>query len=105
MIRISFGFFFAIAGSAYSIVIGGYQIRAYADIPVQNILKIKKSDCALDTTFTQSTGFDNAVTALAVSGNSLYVGGKFSSYRGLVIMNNANYFESVDLITGIPAGL
>lgn len=56
-------------------------------------------DCTLDTSFTQSTGFDSTVRSLMVSGASLYVGGDFTTYRG----STASNLTLVDLLSGALA--
>jgi hypothetical protein len=45
-----------------------------------------------------STGFDGAVSTLASSGTSLFVGGDFSSYRG--VADSANRLAKLDATTG-----
>jgi len=61
------------AGGTFSYYRGNY---------VENLAKFTLSNWALDTTFTQSTGPNDTVRAIAVSGSSVYVGGDFVTYRG-----------------------
>ncbi len=85
----------AFAETPTHLFVGGI-FSAYAGTPVQNLMKIDKQTCKLDTTFTQVSGFSGKVFGLAVSGNSLYVGGEFATYRGAPSQNLAK----VDLTTG-----
>jgi Chitobiase/beta-hexosaminidase C-terminal domain/Putative metal-binding motif/Secretion system C-terminal sorting domain/Fn3 associated/PQQ-like domain len=52
-----------------------------------------------------STTFDGSVSALAVNGNKLYVGGSFSSIGGksLVSQGGADNLIAIDATTGMPA--
>ena len=64
-----------------ALYVGGTFTHYRAD-PAQNLAKLDATTCALDKTFTASTGFAGTVLALAVHGASLYVGGRFDAYRG-----------------------
>jgi hypothetical protein len=85
----------AIAENSTHLFVGG-AISSYAGTSVQNLIKIDKQTCKLDTTFTQSTGMNNHVLALALSGTSLYVGGVFTTYRGAT----AQRLAKVDIGSG-----
>ena len=85
----------AVAENSDSLYLGG-TFTSYAGVTVQNLIKVSKSTCALDTTFSQTTGTNSSVSALAVSGSSLYVGGSFTTYRGVA----APYLAKVDLSSG-----
>jgi beta-propeller uncharacterized protein DUF5122 len=76
----------ALALDGQSLYVAG-QILHYRGTPVANIIKIDAISGVLDTTFSQSSGVDNAPTALTVSASSLYAGGIFSNYRGTAISN------------------
>ena len=91
-----------------ALYVGG-QFTSYKGLPAHGLAKLDATTCALDTTFTQSTGFAGTsstdpfqyvlptyVAAVAASGSSLYVIGNFTSYRGLP----ANYLAKIDLQTG-----
>lgn len=77
----------AIVTSPTAIYVGG-QFDRYRGTPVGNLVKIDPSTCALDPTFNQAGNVGDglasgaAVTALLLSGNSLYVAGAFNFYRG-----------------------
>jgi hypothetical protein len=47
---------------------------------VKNIAKINKNTAVLDVNFIKTEGVDDLVTALAIDGNDLYIGGKFNNY-------------------------
>jgi Domain of unknown function (DUF5122) beta-propeller len=76
----------ALALDGQSLYVAG-QILHYRGTTVANIIKIDAISGVLDTTFSQSSGVDNAPTALTVSASSLYAGGIFSNYRGTVVSN------------------
>lgn len=92
-----------------ALYVGG-EFSSYKGLPAHGLAKLDATTCALDTTFTQSTGFAGTfttdpstqivlptyVTAVAASGSSLFVTGNFTSYRGLP----ANYLAKIDLQTG-----
>jgi hypothetical protein len=82
------------AGS--SLYAGGY-VNSYRGSTVQGLLKVDPVTGALDTTFSQSTGFANA-QALLSSGSSIVVAGSFQSYRGTPSFNLAK----VDASNGNP---
>jgi N-acetylneuraminic acid mutarotase len=87
---------YSLAISGSSLYVGG-GFTFYRGIPVQNLAKFDAATWTLDTTFTQSIGTGGSVSALAISGSSLYVGGSFTTYRG----SAANYLAKVDLTSGI----
>ena len=86
---------FVLAVSGSSVFAGG-SLVAYRGTPAQFLAKVNLSTGELDTTFTQTTGLDSGVSALAIAGSSLYVGGGFTTYRGVA----AQRLAKVDLITG-----
>jgi Domain of unknown function (DUF5122) beta-propeller len=84
-----------------SLFVGGdfYTYRATTD--VGNLVKIDADTGALDTTFSTpgpAAGFDNSVQTLVVSGASLYAGGRFLSYGG--VLGSANFLAKLDPETG-----
>jgi hypothetical protein len=70
----------------------GGSFVSFKGTPVQNLAKFSLSNWAVDTAFTQSTGTNGVVKAIAVSGSAVYAGGDFTSYRG-----NANGLRLVKL--------
>lgn len=78
------------------IYVGGL-FSSYQGNAVQNLAKIKISTGRLDTVFTQSTGTNSIVNALAIAGSSLYIGGNFTTYRG---DNRAQMLAKLDTISG-----
>lgn len=64
-----------------NIYVGG-AFTTYKGTARQYIAKLSLSNAALDATFNSSTGFNNQVNCLLLSGTSLYVGGSFTSYKG-----------------------
>ena len=78
----------AILESGSHLFVGG-KFNTYSGLSSNNIVKIDQSTGARDSTFTQSTGFDYPVTSLATDGTSLFVGGKFTTYRGTNVQNIA----------------
>jgi hypothetical protein len=74
---------YSLAVSGTSVYVGG-NFSLYRGQPALFLAKLDSVTGALDTNFTlPSSGFDNYVHALAIAGSSLYVGGQFSTYRGL----------------------
>lgn len=88
----------ALAETPSDLYIGGKFFR-YADIPVANLIKVNKTTCRLDQIFSQTTGFNNEVNALVLSGSSLFVGGAFTQYRGAAMLGLAK----LDAISGDAA--
>jgi hypothetical protein len=82
-----------------SLYVGG-NFKTYRGVPVNFIAKLDAATCALDTTFSppNNNGFDAEVVALAASGGTLYVGGRFTAYRG--VTNSANHIAKLDFTTG-----
>lgn len=82
------GFLGKLNGEVYASVTAGDALylggnfSLYGAVPVQNLIKVDSRTGALDSIFSQSLGPDNVVSALAVSGDALYIGGMFTSYRG-----------------------
>ena len=81
-------------GNAY---VGG-AFTSYKGTTIQNLAKINLTTGALDTTFTQSTGPNSTVYALAMNGTSLYVGGSLTGYRATT--TGMNYLVKVDTTSG-----
>jgi hypothetical protein len=79
-----------------SLYVGGV-VNSYRGSTVQGLLKVDPITGALDSTFSQSSGFDNA-QALLSSGSSIVVAGSFQSYRGSPSFNLAK----VDASNGNP---
>lgn len=95
-------FVYALAASNDSLYVGGF-INAYRGVAnsARHLVKVDLATGAPDTTFSPpgatSNGFDQYVGALLVNGNSLYVGGAFTNYRG---SNSAFKLAKLDRTTG-----
>ncbi len=93
----------ALATSGSSLYVGG-AFTTYVATPqtTNRLAKLDLTSGALDTTFSPpgetANGFDDTVTALAVSDTSVYAGGSFSSYRGVTA--SAETLAKLDLATG-----
>ncbi|OFZ01766.1 MAG: hypothetical protein A2070_11590 [Bdellovibrionales bacterium GWC1_52_8] len=85
----------AIVTSGNFAYVGGL-FTTYRGIAANYLAKVDLSSGELDTTFTQATGFDANVNALAIQGGALYVGGYFSQYRG----STASSLAKLDLVSG-----
>jgi hypothetical protein len=89
------GVVFALARDGSSLYVGGSFSR-WGDRPYRYFVKIDANTGAIDPLFNQATGIEgNPVTAITVTGTSVYVGGSFSGYRGvtrfsLVKLNKTN---------------
>jgi hypothetical protein len=69
-------------------------------MPAERLAKIDLTTGDPDTTFTQATGFNANVDALAISGNFLFVAGNFYTYRGAPAQGVAKIDRiSGDLVT------
>jgi hypothetical protein len=75
----------ALAVSPAAVYAGG-SFSSYRSVPdsAHGIARLDPTTGAADTAFDppESNGFDNPVTALTLSGISLFVGGSFDAYRG-----------------------
>jgi len=89
------GTIYAVVRSGASIFVGG-SFTKFHDMRAARVAKLDAATCELDATFSASGGFEDSVYALAVSGNSLYVGGRFTAYRGA----SANRIAKLDTTTG-----
>lgn len=92
----------SLAGHGDSLYVGG-AFSSYRGSSSQKLAKLNITTGNLDTSFTQSIGFNDTVSVLNLFGNSLYIGGDFTTYRGTGLINRANYIEAVDLQTGNPS--
>jgi hypothetical protein len=90
----------ALARSGSSLYVGG-NFNSYRGQPAPSLVKVDALNGNIDTAFTQLSGFSNStsatITALATSGTSLYVGGAFTSYRGVPAFNLAK----LDALSGV----
>jgi hypothetical protein len=86
---------YALAISGSSLFLGG-DFTTYRGSTAQRLAKVDLTTGNLDTTFTQSSGVNNTVRTLAISGSSLYVEGLFTTYRA----SNGYYFIPIDLTHG-----
>jgi len=89
--------------SGTALYVGG-DFNIYGTSPAQYLARVDAKTGALDTNFTQSTGFDpyniialHHVDALSLLGSSLLVGGSFTAYRGTL----ANHVAKIDMVTGL----
>jgi hypothetical protein len=90
------GSVFALAMSGTTLYVGG-SFTSYRGTYVQNLAKFNMSNWGLDTAFTQSTGPNDTIRSVAVSGSSVYIGGDFLNYRG----DTKGYrLAKLDLTTG-----
>ncbi len=71
----------SLVASADSVYVGG-NFRTYRGLPARGIAKIFLANGQLDTDFTHGNGAFGTVNALALSGNTLYLAGNFSAFRG-----------------------
>lgn len=78
-----------------SLYVGGY-FSNYRGVPAEKLAKVNLTTGNLDTTFTQSSGFEGNVYSLTAHGGKLYVGGNFQSYRG----SPARSLAKIDATTG-----
>jgi hypothetical protein len=75
------------------------NFQTYNGSPANSLVKADAGSGAMDTIFTQSTGFAGSpsiVNTLAVSQNSLFAGGVFQSYRN----SPAASIAKIDLVSG-----
>jgi hypothetical protein len=89
--------------SGASLYIGG-DFSSYGSTAARRLAKVDATTGALDTNFTQSSGFDptnfinlHHVNALSLQNSSLVVGGSFGTYRG----TPANHVAKIDMATGV----
>jgi Domain of unknown function (DUF5122) beta-propeller len=78
-----------------SLYVGG-AFTSYRGASAHNLAKIDPTSGVLDTTFTQATGSNNAVYALAALGSQVFAGGTFSTYRGIAANNLAKFSSATD---------
>ena len=85
--------------SGKTLWIGG-RFTVYGGYSVNDLARLDDRSFAVDTTFSPpaANGFDGAVAALAATATSLYVGGSFTAYRGVV--NSARRLAKLDLASG-----
>lgn len=93
-----------IAAADSSVYVGG-RFSTYNGKPARELVKLNAATGALDTQFTQPSGFDQApfiptyaVRALALNGSAIVVGGDFNMYRG----TPAPHVAKFDMTTGAP---
>lgn len=95
------GSVYAIAPLGSSLYVGGI-FNAYRGVAeIANIAKLDATSGALDAQFTQAgptSGFDDRVWAVAVSGGAVYAGGEFMSYRG--VPSSASFLAKLDATSG-----
>ncbi len=75
-------FISAVAASGSTVYVGG-PFTAVNGVASGRVAKLDASTGTVDATFSQAPGADGQVAALALSGNSLYVGGYFANYAGV----------------------
>ncbi|MDB6106708.1 MAG: hypothetical protein JWO52_6707 [Gammaproteobacteria bacterium] len=74
-----------LAAFGSALYVGG-DFQTYGGLPAQNLAKVDLATGVLDTSFTQASGIGTAgqfVSTLLVSGTKLFVGGNFTTYRGV----------------------
>jgi hypothetical protein len=87
----------SIAVSGGSVYVGGY-FQHYRSEPAYGLAKIDAATGALDRTFTQATGTNDSVTAIAFSGSNIVIGGPFSTYRGTPVRHLAKMDIATDTV-------
>ncbi len=92
----------ALVWSGKTLWLGG-SFTAYGGSPVTNVAKLDDTTFQVDTTFSppDKNGFDDGasgVRALAGAGSTLYVGGSFTTYRG--VPGSASRIAKLDANTG-----
>ncbi len=70
----------------------------YRSTDAPRLAKINLVSGNLDTTFTQATGHNGAVTELQMHGNHLYLVGSFTSFRGETLNSFFGFFNSLSRI-------
>jgi hypothetical protein len=89
----------SVVASGQSLYVAG-NFNRYRGVVVGKLVKIDAATCALDTNFARAGGFGQslgeAIYGLATVGNSLFVVGNFSSYRGAPFLG----IVKLDLTTG-----
>ncbi len=78
-----------------SLYVGG-AFTSYRGVSANNLAKLDPTSGALDTAFTQPTGGNDAVYALAAVGSQVIAGGRFSTYRGAPASNIAKFSLATD---------
>ncbi len=99
----------AIAVDGADVYLGG-TFTAYRTLVANRVAKIDSATGALDTNFNPATsgnGVNNTVRALAINSTHLYIGGDFTTYRGVTVnritkVSRANF--GVDTAFNPPAG-
>lgn len=82
-----------LANSIY--VVGNFSI--YRGTPAQSIAKLDALTGTLDTTFTRGSGMGSPMLSVVALGQSVYIGGSFTAYRGRA----AAFLAKVDATTGV----
>lgn len=87
----------AMAQIGNALYVGGPFLQ-YRGASANHIAKLDATTCELDATFSPpaNNGFDADLRAIVAVGNTLYVGGLFTTYRGA----SANYIAKIDATTG-----
>jgi hypothetical protein len=78
-----------------SLYVGG-SFTTYRGASAYNLAKVDPTSGVLDTTFTQPTGGNDTVYALAAAGTQVIAGGIFSTYRGAPANNIAKFSLATD---------
>lgn len=78
------GTIYALALSGNSLFVAG-TFQTYRGAPATSPLKIDATSGNPDPTFSVSSGPDNSVNTIAVSSNSVYVGGAFTHFNGVAV--------------------
>lgn len=85
----------AVAGSR--LYVGG-AFRSVHGTPAGNMAKISLIDGTPDALVTKEGAFDDDVLALAIDGTDLFVGGRFTAYRG----SSRNRLAKINAMSGDP---
>ena len=90
---------YAIASGGSSLYVGG-NFSSYRGLPAGGLAKLDLVTGQLDQTFTQATGVDGAITAIAASADSVFIGGTYSHYRGATVGLPNGFPQKLSAVSG-----
>lgn len=89
-----YNFVYTLSGYDSSMFLGGNMTSPFGGTPCGNLVRLRRSDRTLDTSWNPYA--NGAVYALAVSGSDIYVGGTFTNISGTAHTNVAK----ISTVTG-----